>query len=177
MTPKEAYDHTTKRARRLLLLHDGLINTGQRRIRNDWKESFCRFMRWPVGSTIERVHSRDALVVLRPDVALGPDDFSSDALDDLLRSSLTFGVSGLDRYVHERIVKGIISALKKSSLNSKQEKFSIPAVMALRATDAIRKAGGIRKRYAQRTLFESTSKSRFTKHHTRIGGRSKTPLS
>ena len=141
MTAKDAYDHTTERARRLLRLHDGLINLRRRKIRKDWQESFCRLMRWPLTSKIDRVDSRDALIVLRDGSSLTPHDFSADALDDLLRSALTFGVSALDRYVHERIVKGIIVALKKTSLNRPQEEFSIPAVLALRAADAVRRAG------------------------------------
>lgn len=140
MTPKEAYDHTLARARLLLRLHDGLINVRQRRARRDWRESFCRLMHWPVHSPIERVDSRDALIVLREGAALTPEDFSADALDDLLRSSLAFGVSALDRYVHERVVKGIISALKASELNRRQQDFSIPAVLALQAADAVRRA-------------------------------------
>lgn len=141
MTPSEAYENIMQRARRLLYLHDGLVNVRRRRIRRDWKENFCRLMRWPLNSSIERVDSRDALVILRPTATLGPNDFQADALDDLLRSALTFGVSGLDRYVHERVVKGIIAALKATELNRRQEEFSIPAVLALQAADAVRRAG------------------------------------
>lgn len=140
MTPKDAYDHTAARARRLLRLHDGLVNVRKRRIRRDWKDAFCRVMHWPLESQIERVDSRDALLVLRQDSSLTADDFSADALDDLLRSALTFGVSALDRYVHERVVKGIISALRTPDLNRKQQELSLPAAMALQAAEAVRRA-------------------------------------
>jgi len=140
MTAKDAYNDVARRARRLLHLHNGLVNIRRRGIRRDWKEAFCRIMHWPLESQIERVDSRDALVVLRVGAALTPSDFRAEALDDLLRSSLTFGVCALDRYVHERVVKGMIGALKEPKLNRRQEEFSIPAVMAIQAADAVRRA-------------------------------------
>lgn len=140
MTAKEAYEHTAARARRLLRLHDGLINLRKYKIRKDWKQSFCTLMRWPAKADIDRVDSRDALIILRAGAALTPPDFSADSLDDLLRAALTFGVSGLDRYVHERVVKGIVSALKRPDLNRRQGEFSIPAILALQAAEAVRRA-------------------------------------
>ena len=47
MTPKQAYDHIAARSRRMLRFHDGLVNTRQRGIRNDWKGAFCKLMHWP----------------------------------------------------------------------------------------------------------------------------------
>jgi len=44
MTPKSAYVHAADRARRLLLLHDGLVNLRRYRIRRDWKARFCVIM-------------------------------------------------------------------------------------------------------------------------------------
>ncbi len=114
-------------------------------MRNDWKSSFCRFMRWSQSSRIDRVDSKDALVVLRNGANLAAADFSSASLDDLLRSALTLGVSALDRYVHERVVKRVITSLRKADLRPSQETLSIPATLALRMTEAIRKASKDRK--------------------------------
>lgn len=99
MTPRQAYDHIAERARRLLRFHDGLVNTRARRMRRDWKTSFCRLMHWPQNCNMDRIDSRDALIVLRDGSALTSDDFTSEAVDDLLRSALAVGVSALDRYV------------------------------------------------------------------------------
>jgi len=132
MKPKAAYDDIALRARNLLRLHDGLLNTRKRRIRKDWKGSFCKVMHWPASAKIERIDSAGAIIVLREGSKLTPHDFGSDTLDDLLRASLTHGVSALDRYVHERVIKGIVASLKKSKLNQKQEQFSIPATLAIR---------------------------------------------
>jgi hypothetical protein len=140
VTAKQAYDHVAQRARLLLRLHDGLVNTRQRRIRGDWKSSFCHFMHWPQGAAIERVDSKDAVLVLRHGAALTGSDFSTSALDDLLRSSLTFGASALDRYMHERIVKRVITSFRSANLLAAQEKLTIPAILALRMTEALRKA-------------------------------------
>jgi hypothetical protein len=140
MKPKAAYDNIVLRARNLLRLHDGLLNTRKRRIRKDWKGIFCRVMHWPSSAKIERVDSTDAIIVLRVGSKLTSIDFASETLDDLLRASLTYGVGALDRYVHERVIKGIVASLKKPNLNQKQEQFSIPATLAIRMSDEASRA-------------------------------------
>ena len=140
MTPKQAYDNISSRARRLLRFHDGLVNTRARGIRSDWKTAFCKLMHWPRQSAIDRIDSRDAMIVLRNGSGLSADDFTSDAVDDLLRSSLAVGVSALDRYVHERVVRQVVTSLRGSKLRSAPEKLSIPAILALRMTDELRRA-------------------------------------
>lgn len=133
MKPKEAYDDIAARAKHLLGLHDGLINTRQRRIRKDWSEAFCRVMHWRKSSQIERVDSKDAIVVLREGARLVPDDFSRESLSDLLRAALALGVGALDRYVHERAVQRVISALGATKLTQQQQDLAIPVVYALEA--------------------------------------------
>lgn len=155
MRPIDAFNDTHSRAVRLLRYHDGLINTRQRSIRSDWKSSFCRLMHWPQASEIERVDSNDAVVVLRDQASLTPDDFSSEALDDLLRAAITFGVSAIDRYVHERIVKVFVAAFRATELTKNQRDFQVPATLAIdivnrvhsarRAGQAVRPANEIRK--------------------------------
>jgi hypothetical protein len=100
----------------------------------------CKFMHWPQSSVIDRVDSKDAVVILRHGSGLSSQDFSAAAMDDLLRASLTFGVSALDRYLHERVVKKIIACLRSGDLRSAQEKLAIPATLALRMTEDWRKA-------------------------------------
>tara|TARA_R110000782_G_scaffold191199_2_gene281041 strand:- start:160 stop:930 length:771 start_codon:yes stop_codon:yes gene_type:complete len=140
MEPIDAYQDTAVRAKRLLSLHDGLINTRQRSIRVDWKSSFNQLMHWRQSAAIQRVDSRDAVIVLRDGSGLQPDDFTKESLDDLLRSSLTFGVSALDRYVHERIIKGFVTAYRAGDLNKQQKEFNIPASLAMQIVEKSRKA-------------------------------------
>jgi len=135
MTPIDTYKDTAERARIFLAYHDGLINTRARRIRKDWKATFLNLMHWPVSSAIERIDSKDAVIVLRDGAALTPDHFTQPWLDDQLRAALTFGVSALDRYVHERVVKGIIAALKSGPLTRQQEEFSIPVSTAIQISE------------------------------------------
>lgn len=163
MQPIDAFNDTHNRAVRLLRYHDGLINTRQRAIRSDWKASFCRLMHWPQSASIERVDSNDAVVVLRDQANLTPDDFTSEALDDLLRAAITFGVSAIDRYVHERIIKAFVTSFRASDLTKNQREFQVPATLAIdivnrvhsaRATGAdIRPANEIRKA-VQKTLHK-----------------------
>lgn len=140
MRPIDAYNHTVLRAKTFLLYHDGLMNTRARRIRADWKASFLKIMHWASKTKIDRVDGKDAILVLRPTATLTAAHFSAACLDDLLRASLTFGVSALDRYVHERVVKGIIKALNTKDLTRQQEELSMPAVVTLTIAEEIRKA-------------------------------------
>ncbi|HDR9105146.1 TPA: hypothetical protein QDB05_005021 [Burkholderia vietnamiensis] len=156
MQPIDAYKDTAERAKIFLAYHDGLMNTRSRRIRSDWKTNFLQLMRWPGASQIERIDSKDAVIVLRDGATLTTDHFTQEWLDDQLRAALTFGVSALDRYVHERVIKGIVPALKKSPLTRQQEEFSIPvstaiqiseeAVAAQRSGENIRPANIVRKK-------------------------------
>ena len=144
MKPLDAYQDTSNRARIFLEYHDGLMNIRSRRIRADWKTKFLSLMHWPAGSAIERVDSNDAVIVLRSGATLTTDHFTQDWLDDQLRAALTFGVSALDRYVHERVVKGIIPALKRRPLTKQQEEFSLPVSTAIQIAEeavAARKNG------------------------------------
>lgn len=145
MTPRKAFDDISQRARRLLRYHDGLVNLRQRTMRKDWKASCCKFMHWKSGASIDRVDSKDAVVILRDGAGLTRDDFSTEALDDLLRASLALGVSALDRYLHERVVKKIVKSLRSSELLYAQEKLTIPATLAVRMTEDWRKASNAGK--------------------------------
>jgi hypothetical protein len=49
-------------------------------------------------------------------------------------------ISALDRYLHERVVKRIINALRGSSPRRAQELLGIPAILALRVVEEIRRA-------------------------------------
>lgn len=131
MKPIDTYNDTAERARVFLAYHDGLMNTRSRRERSEWREKFLSVMRWPKGSDITRIDSKDAVVVLKADATLTSDHFSQAWLDDQLRASLVFGVSALDRYVHERVVKGLIPALKKRPLNKQQEELALPVSTTL----------------------------------------------
>lgn len=140
MNPIDAYNDTAARARVFLLYHDGLMNTRRRRIRKDWKSSFLQIMHWPAAKNIERVDSKDAVVILKDGASLTQDHFSAAYLDDMLRASLTFAVSALDRYVHERVIKGIVKALKSGTLIKEQEEFSVPVLTAIQISEEALKA-------------------------------------
>ena len=140
MKPIDAFQDTFDRAHRFLRFHDGLINTRHRGIRADWKDSFCDLMHWSKALEIERVDSRDAIIILRDSAAVLVDDFSADALEDQLRAAITFGVSALDRYVHERIVKGFVTAFRSSNLNKQQRDFVVPATLAMDIVERVHTA-------------------------------------
>ncbi len=137
MTAKDAFDNIIARSEGLLTLYHGMVNTRKRGIRADWKAGFCKLMHWRKTIPIERVDSRDAIVVLKESADLKPKDFRHEVLDDLLRSSLTFAVSALDRYVHERVVRKIVPALRVTKQNRDQKQLDIPAAVAIEIVDAV----------------------------------------
>lgn len=137
MTAKDAFDNIITRSERLLGLYDGMVNTRKRRIRKDWKSGFSKLMHWRQSISIERVDSRDAVVVLKESAQLTPQDFTHEGLDDLLRSALTFAVSALDRYVHERVVRKIVPALRTTKQNRDQKQLEIPAAVAIEIVDTV----------------------------------------
>jgi hypothetical protein len=144
------------RARRLMRLHDGLINTRQRSIRSDWGRKFCQLMRWKMDSDIERVDSADAVIVLRSGCDLKVDDFAQDSMDDMLRAAHVFAISALDRYVHERVCKGIITAYRRRELSREQKDFSIPLKLAMDTADSLRKAAKQNKQTRPANEFRNT---------------------
>lgn len=156
MTPIDAYRHTSERAWRVYRLHDGLVDMRRRAMRSDWKKRFCSLMHWNQSDEISRVDSREAIIILRDGARLSRDDFSVDAIDDLLRSALVLGVSALDRYVHERVIRGIVKALRRPNLNRTQEDFSIPASLSLEIAQALQRAA--RKKQKLRPANEIRNK-------------------
>ncbi len=107
-TAKATFDTAIKRAEYLLRLAFGLTNHRQRRIRRDWAASFKQVMHWPKSKAIERIDSKDAVIILRHVSNLSLDDFSSDALQDCLRASLVMAVSALDAYFHAKIIRYVV---------------------------------------------------------------------
>jgi hypothetical protein len=143
MNPLDAYKDTASRARLFLRYHDGLVPAQSRSISIGWGADFSKLMGWSSASGIQRVDCKDAVIVLRQGAGLNPDHFTKSCLDDQLRAALTFGVSALDRYVHERVVKGIIAALKKPSLNREQREFTIPVSAAIKiSAESVKAAKG-----------------------------------
>lgn len=109
----ETFDVAIDRAKYLLRLYHGLVNRRQRSIRSDWAESFCRLMHWPLSSDINRIDSRDAVIVLRDNATLTTSDFDESQLKDTLRASLVMAVSAMDAYFHSKVLAHIVKAASK----------------------------------------------------------------
>lgn len=64
-TALKAFEIAEGRASRSYFLAVGLTDQRQRSIRAEWVESFRGLMRWPSSHSIDRVDSKDVLIVLR----------------------------------------------------------------------------------------------------------------
>lgn len=142
MQPIDVFNNTIERSEYLLRLYLHLYNKRTRGIRSDWKEKFLKLMHWPSIHQIERIDSSDAIIVLKNNSVLRITDFESERMHELLRSSLVTCVSAYDRYIHERISKNVITALKARSLNKQQEEFSIPINIVMSITKRISEKRG-----------------------------------
>lgn len=144
------------RARYLLKMYHGLINTRQRGIRADWAGSFCTLMHWPQNSDIARVDSKDAVVVLRDGAALDEDDFTESQLSDLLRASIVMAVSALDAYFHSKTLAFIVkSATKGDSMPKSLSKATITVADFVGATRFKRRNQGLRNAFQRSLGFQS----------------------
>jgi len=124
-TAKETFDAGIARAKYLLRLHRGLIDTRQRKTRRDWASGFKMFMRWPQSSNVHRIDGRDALIVLRDGCELTPADFKSEAMGDLLRAALVMAVSAMDAYFHAKIVRWVVTHSRNPSSHLLKQKITV----------------------------------------------------
>lgn len=115
MRPKEAFDKTMQRVDFLLHLYGLLLDKRRRATRSDWAKRFKKFMRWPSSEKIYRIDGRGgALLILRQQANLTPQQFRHDELSELLRAAIVTSVSALDRYCHEVLVAKIMQKIRRS---------------------------------------------------------------
>lgn len=109
---KHTFDIAIKRAYYLLKLAKGLTDHRKRRAHSDWSKNFKKLMRWPSTHQIERIDSKDMVLILRNGSNLKREDFSTQALDDLLRAALVMAVSAMDAYFHAKIIRHVVEHSK-----------------------------------------------------------------
>ncbi len=114
-TAKATFDRAIERAEYVVRLAEGLTNRRKRGTRSDWSRSFKALMHWRHADKIERVDSKDVVLIIREGAHLGPDDFRTDAIDDLLRAGLVMCVSATDAYFHAKILRYVVSQSKKKN--------------------------------------------------------------
>ncbi len=139
MKPIQAFENRLSRARKQIYLYRAFINTRSRKVNKNWLGAFKNLMSWSYKEEIKRIDSEDAILVLKSKSKLDFKDFSKESLDDLLRGSLSLGISALDRYVHERVIKNIIPALKSKDLNKEQKDFNLPVSVFINIAEKISK--------------------------------------
>lgn len=124
---KHTFDMAIARARYILTLYMGLTDHRKRSARKDWSDRFKKLMHWPKSHEIERIDSKDAVLILRDNSKLRRQHFSVDALGDLLRASLVMAVSAMDAYFHAKILRYVVvhSKSKKPSRRLLNEKIKV----------------------------------------------------
>lgn len=105
----KSFNAAMARAEYLERLYLGLVDQRKRSARSDWCAKFKSLMHWNMGDVIDRVDSRDAVIVLRNGSSLGRDEFASESLKDVLRASLVLGVSAMDAYFHQKIAAYVVT--------------------------------------------------------------------
>lgn len=114
-TALQTFAKAQGRAKYLVRLAEGLVNTRKYVMRVDWARNFRKIMHWKIGTHIDRVDGRDAVVVLRDGATLSADDFNHSAISDLYRAALVMSVSAMDAYFHVKVLHYIVIQSKKSA--------------------------------------------------------------
>ena len=113
----KTFEAAIERAEYLEQLYHSFINTRQRGIRADWRREFNRIMHWNPNKEIQRVDTKDAIIILKEESSIDPQVFAAAQLSDLLRASLTMAVSAMDAYYHAKIADNLGKVLRKSPKN------------------------------------------------------------
>lgn len=114
-TALQTFEKAQGRAKYLVRLAEGLVNTRKYVMRVDWARNFRKMMHWKTDANIDRVDGRDTLVVLRDGATLSVDDFGRSAIADLYRAALVMTVSAMDAYFHAKVLHYAVRQSKKSS--------------------------------------------------------------
>jgi len=124
---KSTFDKAMERAKYIFKLAGGLTDHRKRSVRRDWSGGFKKLMHWPKSHKIERVDSKDVVLIIRDNSNLTRKDFSSDALRDLLRASLVMAVSAMDAYFHAKVLRYVVvhSKSRKPSKRLLNERITV----------------------------------------------------
>lgn len=109
----ETFQKAIERAEYILTLANGLTDHRKRSARSDWTGPFKTLMHWPQRYNIDRVDSKDVILVIRDNSNLEREDFSTEKLDDLLRAALVMAVSAMDAYFHAKVLQYVVKRSKQ----------------------------------------------------------------
>lgn len=140
--PLDLFNNAIKRADHFLDLYDLVHDSRQRAIRDDWRITFLKFMRWPKPEKIIRIDGKDknSMLIIRESVGLTRESFSNEYASELLRGAISASVSALDRYAHELVIKYFLKILN-SPLEEQTKEFrsiSLPINAVKRAIERLR---------------------------------------
>lgn len=143
----EAIQHSD----RLVKLHESLTTTNQRKIRKDWADHFygAKLVPWPRKNGLWRSRAGEMLIVGTSRAQLSYADFTSEALNVLLRGALVFAMAAVDKLLHEAVAKKFVSLVKKRKLDDLLKlELSTSYRIAIESRVRSGKGGKVRKRPA-----------------------------
>lgn len=114
-TALKVYSKAYDRSLYLIRLAFGITNHRKRRTRSDWASKFKKHIGWRARDIIERIDSKDALIVLRGKRYLKGKDFSALQISELYRSALVLLISAMDSYYHAKILSNITRVIKRGN--------------------------------------------------------------
>jgi hypothetical protein len=141
-TAKEVFDYSIQRSEHYINLYDILHDSRRRRGRKDWKTNFRKLMHWPAAQEFYRMDGKDgnSLLIIKDQVGITPDKFQHDYVSELLRASITSGVSAMDRYFHDLIVENTVAFLGRSEkdMPKKFMQLNLPILVTKKALEKIK---------------------------------------
>lgn len=105
VTPKQSFLEAIRAADRFTEIYELLNSVVHHRADAAFAAKFCQLVGWGRNTALRRVVNNNVSIVAADNVDTIA-QFTHDGLSDLLRAALTAAVSALDKYLHDRVVKG-----------------------------------------------------------------------
>jgi hypothetical protein len=111
LKPLATFENAIKRAQYFCKLYDLLHNRRTNKVKRSWAVKCNNFFRWNENELLTRIDGNSAVLLIHGNSDFNMQHFKHEYLGELSRAALTFGVSALDRYMHDIVEHYAISML------------------------------------------------------------------
>ncbi|MCJ7651308.1 MAG: HEPN domain-containing protein [Candidatus Lokiarchaeota archaeon] len=136
----ECFEVSINRSLNLIQLYDFLKNKRKREMTKARADTIREFLGWKKKKKIKRIDGKDSAIFFLDGSTISKDRFEHKYLSELLRSSLVFAVSAMDRYFHDIIVERSTKLLNRSEakIPDHLKKLSLPLLTFKKTIQKIR---------------------------------------
>ncbi len=114
MKPLATFENAIKRSQNFCELYDLLHNRRSKKVKSSWAAKCNKFFYWNETSPLTRIDGNNAVLLIHGNSNFNMQHFKHEYLGELSRAALSFGVSALDRYIHDIVEHYAITMLAGS---------------------------------------------------------------